>query len=82
MDRTFDCGCTLYQRLPLFIFLPSSISYFLSVYVCNNNRGHITTHVLYVIGTTWTQELVWLLVNNLDYDGAKVQLDVRFPMIE
>ena len=28
-------------------------------------------------GTTWTQEMVWLLDNNLDYEGAKRPL---FPV--
>ena len=25
-------------------------------------------------GTTWTQEMVWLLANDLDYEGAKAPL--------
>ena len=25
-------------------------------------------------GTTWTQEMVWLLANDLDYDGAKTPI--------
>lgn len=33
-------------------------------------------------GTTWTQELVWLLMHNLDYEGAKESLDDRFPFVE
>ncbi|XP_047512926.1 sulfotransferase 1E1-like [Pieris napi] len=34
-------------------------------------------------GTTWTQELVWLVANNLDYETAKsVLLTDRFPFIE
>ncbi|GLH10765.1 uncharacterized protein GBIM_15665 [Gryllus bimaculatus] len=34
-------------------------------------------------GTTWMQELVWLLVNNLDFDAAKQQpLVDRFPNLE
>ncbi|XP_022902177.2 luciferin sulfotransferase-like [Onthophagus taurus] len=33
-------------------------------------------------GTTWTQEMVWLIANDLDYEGAKVDLDYRFPFIE
>lgn len=33
-------------------------------------------------GTTWTQEMVWLLIHNMDYDGAKVALDTRFPFLE
>ena len=34
-------------------------------------------------GTTWTQELVWLLQNNCNFEEAKaVQLDVRFPFLD
>ena len=34
-------------------------------------------------GTTWTQEMVWLLVNNLDYEKAKSTiLKRRFPFME
>ncbi|KAK5638165.1 hypothetical protein RI129_012460 [Pyrocoelia pectoralis] len=33
-------------------------------------------------GTTWTQEMVWLLKNDLDYDRAKVEIYDRFPKFE
>ncbi|XP_019556955.2 luciferin sulfotransferase-like [Aedes albopictus] len=34
-------------------------------------------------GTTWTQEMVWLLNNNLNYDYArKHSLEERFPFLE
>ncbi|XP_043273832.1 sulfotransferase 4A1-like [Venturia canescens] len=34
-------------------------------------------------GTTWTQELVWLISNNLDFDTAnKRYLSERFPFLE
>ncbi|XP_069678912.1 luciferin sulfotransferase-like [Periplaneta americana] len=34
-------------------------------------------------GTTWTQEMVWLLMNNLDYEKAgKILLTERSPFIE
>ncbi|KAM7350263.1 sulfotransferase 4 [Cochliomyia hominivorax] len=34
-------------------------------------------------GTTWTQELVWLLANNLDFEKArKIPLTQRFPFFE
>ncbi|CRL03234.1 CLUMA_CG016264, isoform A [Clunio marinus] len=34
-------------------------------------------------GTTWTQEMVWLICNDLDYNTAKqVALTKRFPYIE
>lgn len=33
-------------------------------------------------GTTWTQEMVWLIGNDLDFEGAKEHLDKRFPHFE
>ncbi|GLH03813.1 Sulfotransferase [Gryllus bimaculatus] len=34
-------------------------------------------------GTTWTQEMVWLLANNLDYfTASKIPLVDRFPFLE
>lgn len=34
-------------------------------------------------GTTWTQEMIWMLNNNLDYEtDKKVTLDERFPFLE
>lgn len=36
----------------------------------------------YILGTTWTQEMVWLIANDLDYEGAKSLLINRFPFIE
>ncbi|XP_015111071.1 sulfotransferase 1C4 [Diachasma alloeum] len=33
-------------------------------------------------GTTWTQEMVWCLGNDLNFEGAKVDLFQRFPFFE
>ncbi|XP_017782112.1 PREDICTED: sulfotransferase family cytosolic 1B member 1-like [Nicrophorus vespilloides] len=33
-------------------------------------------------GTTWTQEMVWCIANDLDFEAAKVDLDERFPFVE
>ena len=34
-------------------------------------------------GTTWTQEMVWNIVNNLDFEAAKRKtLDLRVPFLE
>ncbi|CAK1581650.1 unnamed protein product [Parnassius mnemosyne] len=34
-------------------------------------------------GTTWTQELVWLILNNFDYEKAlETPLTVRYPFLE
>ncbi|XP_060532036.1 luciferin sulfotransferase-like [Cylas formicarius] len=36
----------------------------------------------YKTGTTWTLEMVWMIVNNLDYEGAKRLLQERTPNLE
>lgn len=33
-------------------------------------------------GTTWTQEMVWLIANDCDFTGAKAFLRERFPFLE
>ena len=34
-------------------------------------------------GTTWTQEMVWMIGHNLDYETAlKIPQDDRFPFLE
>ncbi|XP_033230911.1 luciferin sulfotransferase-like [Belonocnema kinseyi] len=33
-------------------------------------------------GTTWTQEMVWCLANDLDFERGKVILQERFPFLE
>merc|ERR1719193_979137 len=34
-------------------------------------------------GTTWTEEMVWCLMNNLDFDKSKkIDLDDRIPFFE
>ncbi|KAG8230726.1 hypothetical protein J437_LFUL010827 [Ladona fulva] len=33
-------------------------------------------------GSTWTQELVWLLGHDLDYEGAKLPQQIRAPLLE
>ena len=34
-------------------------------------------------GTTWAQEMIWMLNNDLDYEtSAKISLDERFPFLE
>lgn len=40
------------------------------------------THTKKTIGSTWAQEMVWLLGNNLDYEGAKSIQTLRSPLLE
>lgn len=35
-----------------------------------------------LIGSTWAQEMVWCIANNLDYEGAKVLSQFRAPVLE
>ena len=37
---------------------------------------------IFNIGSTWAQEMIWLLGNNLDYDGAKKIQLMRTPLLE
>lgn len=38
---------------------------------------------IFFVGTTWTQEMVWLIANDLDYATAFQQsLPTRFPFFE
>jgi hypothetical protein len=39
--------------------------------------------IMLFIGTTWTQELVWLIANGLDYEKARcIPQMQRFPFLE
>jgi sulfotransferase len=43
------------------------------VYICSYPRS----------GTTWTQEMIWLICNDLDYEKAQeITLNERFPFFE
>lgn len=33
-------------------------------------------------GTTLSQELIWLIANDMDYEGARQHLTLRFPYLE
>ncbi|KAF5292701.1 hypothetical protein FQR65_LT11169 [Abscondita terminalis] len=33
-------------------------------------------------GTTWSQEMIWIIANDLNYEGAKLFVDERIPVIE
>uniref|UniRef100_A0A1B0DMR6 Sulfotransferase domain-containing protein n=1 Tax=Phlebotomus papatasi TaxID=29031 RepID=A0A1B0DMR6_PHLPP len=33
-------------------------------------------------GTTWTQEMIWQICHNLDYEGSKKPLHERFPFLD
>lgn len=48
------------------------------------SSSYLTCHRPYVFaGTTWCQEMVWLINNNFDYDTAKeIPLYTRFPFLE
>lgn len=47
----------------------------------------IKNHDIFIIGavrsgTMWTQEMVWLIVNDLDYEKAKEEVHNRVPLLE
>lgn len=43
---------------------------------CNTNDTTMRS------GTTWTQEMIWCIGNDLDFEGAKLLLAERFPFLE
>lgn len=45
-------------------------------------KFQIVIQILLFIGTTVTQELIWLIANDMDYEGAKEPLSTRFPYLE
>lgn len=39
--------------------------------------------ITFIVGTTWTQEMIWLLTNNIDFEKANsTYLHLRFPFLE
>jgi len=39
--------------------------------------------IMLFTGTTWTQEMVWLIANNLDFEKARrIPQTHRFPFLE
>ncbi|XP_037085788.1 sulfotransferase 1C4-like isoform X2 [Pollicipes pollicipes] len=45
-------------------------------------KGDVWVVTLPKCGTTWTQEMVWLLANDVDFEGAKSPLHERFHFLE
>ena len=37
---------------------------------------------MFFTGTTWTQEMVWCVGNDIDYEGARTPINVRCPFFE
>jgi hypothetical protein len=42
----------------------------------------VCTFEIDTLGTQWTMEMVWLISNNCDFEGAKKLLRERVPMLE
>lgn len=43
---------------------------------------HLKTITLTFEGTTWMQELVWMVMYDCDYEKAKESLLIRSPFLE
>lgn len=41
-----------------------------------------SSHVLISKGTTWMQELVWMVVNQCDFSTGQKPLNIRSPFLE
>lgn len=64
----------------LIVYTPDTIEPILNFEVYEDDVWVITYPKC---GTTWTQEMCWLLMNNLDFEEAKkVHLEVRSPCLE
>lgn len=65
-------------------FLPSKFATEMQHFIDFQPRATDTWIVTYPrSGTTWTQEMVWLLANDLDFETAKnINLNERFPFFE
>ena len=46
----------------------------------NPSRSRLHRYIF--IGTTWTQEMVWLIANGCDFEGAQKLLRERVPFLE
>lgn len=72
--------------LPLF---PNAVSFF-KIGFCNPNRIQFvrrfyfqSTKSIEFTGTTWMQELVWMVANQCDFEQSKsTQLSIRSPFLE
>ena len=77
-------GQSFIRTVPGHVTLPASFTKFQRRY----KNWKARQDDLYVLtfpknGTTWTQELVWLLQNDCNFEQAKaIQLDRRFPFLE
>lgn len=63
----------IWQRIPLNLQTIKLIRFLFPSWLIN---------YIYVRGTTWTQEMVWCISNNVDLKAAKKSLIERFPFIE
>ncbi|KAG8249245.1 hypothetical protein J6590_022230 [Homalodisca vitripennis] len=64
---------TLYLQLYLALVLHEKL--------CVIDEGRCNAVIVYG-RTTWTQEMVWCIANDLNFEAAKTSLSVRFPFFE
>lgn len=65
-------------------FMPASyIDYAETIHNFEIRADDVIIATLPRTGTTWTQEMIWLICNDLDYETAKTKiLNERFPFLE
>ena len=53
-------------------------------YICNVKtlKGDQLGKFIVFLGTTWMQELVWLVMNNCKFEEAQLNLNRRVPFFE
>ena len=82
--EVFEKGQSLVKTIPGGVTLPSAFEKFQH----RIKNWQVRQDDVYVLtfpknGSTWTQELVWLLQNDCNFEEAKaVKLDARFPFLD
>ena len=82
--KVFEKGQSFIRTIPGFVTMPVAFE----KYQQRIKNWHVRQDDVYVLtfpknGTTWTQELVWLLQNDCNFDEAKhTPLDNRFPFLD
>ena len=82
--KYFEKGQYFIRTNPGYVTVPSAFEKFQQSF----KHWQVRQDDVYVLtfaknGTTWTQELVWLLENDCNFDQAKaVPLDERFPFLD
>lgn len=71
-----------YERKCWYSIVVTFFIHLYSFFFFFNDEQYFTVSLYCVPGTTWTQEMVWCIAKDLDFEGAKQFLPERFPFLE